>query len=76
MIEAMKVLLHSVGITLKERGVEILGYSVSGTLLIISQMPLLDLIEKSLQIVVLLVSIAGGIMTFLYVRRKYKNLSK
>lgn len=76
MIEAMKVLLHSIGHAMKERATEIIGYSVSGTLLIISQMPLLDLIEKSLQIVVLMVSIAGGIMTFLYVRRKYKNLSK
>lgn len=74
MIETMKVLLHSVAVTLKERATEILGYSVSGTLLIISQMPLLDLIEKTLQICVLLVSIAGGVMTFLYVRRKYKNL--
>lgn len=74
MIETMKVLLHSVAVTLKERATEILGYSVSGTLLIISQMPVLDLIEKGLQIAVLIVSLAGGVMTFIYVRRKYKNL--
>lgn len=74
MIETMKVLLHSVAVTFKERATEILGYSVSGTLLIISQMPVLDLIEKGLQISVLIVSLAGGVMTFIYVRRKYKNL--
>lgn len=76
MIETMKVLLHSISETLKHKATEIIGYSVSGTLLIISQIPVLDLIEKGLQITVLIISAAGGVMTFLYVRRKYKNLSK
>lgn len=66
----MKVLLHSV----RERAVEILGYSVSVTMFIVSQMPVLDIIERGLQICVLIVSLAGGVMTFLYVRKKYKNL--
>lgn len=76
MIETMKVLLHSISETLKQKATEIIGYSVSGTLLIISQIPVLDLIEKGLQIAVLIISAAGGVMTFLYVRKKYKNLSK
>lgn len=76
MIETMKVLLHSFTETMKQKATEIIGYSVSGTLLIISQIPVLDLIEKGLQITVLIISAAGGVMTFLYVRKKYKNLSK
>lgn len=72
----MKVLLHSAVTMLKERAVEILGYSVSGTLLIISQMPALDLIEKGLQIAVLVVSLAGGIATFFYIRKKTKRLDQ
>lgn len=74
MIEAMKVLFHSVGETLRAKGVQLLGWSVSGTLLIISQMPVLDLIEKTLQICVLVVSLIGGIATLIYVRKKTKKL--
>lgn len=74
MIETMKVLLHSFTETMKQKATEIIGYSVSGTLLIISQIPVLDLIEKGLQITVLIISAAGGVMTFLYVRKKYKRL--
>lgn len=75
-METMKVLLHSIVDHFRAKTVEILGYSVSGTLFIISQMPVLDIIERGLQIAVLLVSLAGGIATYFYVRKKTKKLDQ
>lgn len=76
MIETVKVLLHSVASQVKTKAVEILGWSVNATLFILSQISTLELIDKVLQICVLIVSLAGGIATFLYVLKKMKKLDQ
>lgn len=70
--EYFKLLFHQITVKLPE----ILGYSVTGSLLIILQMSMIEVINGVLQTIVLIISIAGGIATYIYVRKKTKKLDK
>lgn len=73
MVENVKI-LHSVGEKIAEKLPEVLGWSVTATLAIIVQMTLIEFINGVLQTVVLIISIAVGIATYIYTRRKTKKL--
>lgn len=55
---------------------EMLGWSVTGAAAFITGLSIIDFINGILQTVALIVTIAGGIATLIYVRRKTKNLPK
>jgi hypothetical protein len=74
MIETLKIVLHSVAERLAEKVPELLGWSVATTLAIVFSLSVLETVNIILQMIVLLISIAVGIATFIYTRKKTKNL--
>lgn len=74
MLENLKIVFHSVGERIAEKVPELLGYSVATSLAIIFRLSLIEAINHVLQAIVLIISIAVGIATYIYTRQKTKKL--
>lgn len=76
MIEAVKSVFFSAAEKFTDKIVEVFGWSVATTLAIILKLSIIEAINGVLQTIVLIISIAVGIATFIYTRRKTKRLEK
>lgn len=76
MIESFKLVFHSIGERIAERIPELLGYSVATSLAFIFRLSVIEAINGLLQMIVLIISVAVGIATFIYTRRKTKKLDE
>lgn len=73
-MEKISLLFHSVSEKMTAKLTEVVGWSVTTTAAIISGLSIIDMINGVLQTVVLIITAAGGIATYRYIRKKERAL--
>lgn len=76
MMEGIRLIFHSVAERVADRLTELIGWSGTLTLVAVMGLSIIDLISGILQIIALIVSIAGGIATYIYIRKKTRQLER